>query len=431
MTRRVVLITLLTICLGLTARVSQQYGWDLDLSAQQINSLSNSAERALDALPGRLEMTALMPDYLVQRAQLERLLAPYLAHPSRPQLRFVDPVREPELARQLGVTRHGELQMRLGSRQEVIEVPNVQAIDMALNRLALQGERWIVSLKGHGESAADDSSAGLGRFVSHAENLGYRFISIDPRHVNRLPDNTAILLVAGPRQDYGDHTEALIGRYVAADGPLLWLQGEARPPMVQDGLGVDILPGTVVDPAAARHGLEHPDNAIVSDYPAELLPQAPQAHSVLQRSRGLVFEPVEGWQLVARLQSSPLSWNETAELRGQLERNPELGEQAGPLTLGVALQRTRKDGQQRVVILGNSRFIVNDQVGQAGNLDLALGLLRWLSGNAQLGNAPVAQDLDIHWSPQLAAVLAVVLMGLLPLVYLALGLWTRSRRRRA
>jgi len=431
MLRRVLLFCLLTLCLVLTARVSEQYNWNLDLSAQKINSLSRSAERALHALPAPLEMTALIPDYPVQRAQLEQLLAPYLAHPSRPELSFVDPVREPDRARQLGAARHGELLLRSGSRQEVIKLPSAPAIDMALNRLALQGERWIVSLKGHGEKTVNDSGAGLDRFVSHIESLGYRFIAIDPRHVDQLPDNTAILLIAGPQQDYGGHTRALIERYLAANGQLLWLLGDDPTPVVLDRLGVGVLPGIVVDAAAARHGLDKPDNTIVSDYPAELLPQAPSGHSVLQRSRGLIFEPSDDWQPVAHLYSSPLSWNETAELVGELERNPELGELAGPLTVGLSLQRTHADGRQRVVIIGSHHFISNDQIGQAGNSALAVGLLRWLGSNAQLGSAPVAQDLDIHWSPQIAAMLAIACMGLLPLAYVALGLWSRSRRRRA
>jgi len=429
--QRLIFFTLLAACLVLAAGVSERYSWDLDLSARRINSLSPSADRALDALAGRLELTALIPDYPVQRAQMEHLLAPYLAHPSGPRLGFVDPVREPDRARQLGATRHGELQLRSGTRKEVIAVPNVQAIDMALNRLALEGERWIVSLKGHGEDALDDTPAGLGRLVAQVEGLGYRFIAIDPRHVDRLPDNTAILLIAGPQRDYGGHTRALIEGYLEAGGPVLWLLGDAMPSLVRDGLGVGVLPGTVVDAAAARHGLDSPDNAIVNEYPAELLPHPPQGHSVLQGSRGLVFEQGDDWQLVARLQSSPLSWNETAGISGELKRNPELGEQAGPLSVGLALQRMQAGRQQRAVVLGNHHSISNDQIGQAGNMALAVGLLRWLGSDAQLGGAPVARDLDIDWPPELAGMLGAGFMGLLPIAYLALGLWSRARRRRA
>jgi len=84
-----------------------------------------------------------------------------------------------------------------------------------------------------------------------------------------------------------------------------------------------------------------------------------------------------------------------------------------------------------MIVVGNSHFIGNDQIGQADNMALAVGLLHWLSANDRLGSTTVAQDLDIDWPPQLAAVLAIGLMGLLPTLYLAAGLWIRSRRRRA
>jgi hypothetical protein len=431
MLRRLLFLALLAASVILAARVSEQYSWRLDLSAQRINSLSESADRALDVLAGQLEMVAFVPDFPMQRAQLEQLLAPYLNHPGRPRFQFIDPVKEPERARELGVAVHGELQLRSGQRLEVIAKPTAQSIDIALNRLALQGERWIVSFKGHGESEIDDSPTGLGRFVSHVESLGYRFVSIDPRHVNALPENTAILLVAGPRREYGEHTRMQINRYLEGGGPLLWLAGDGLPDFFGPEFGIGTLPGTVVDAAAALHDLDRPDNAIVSEYPSTLLPQAPDGHSVLKRSRALTYREDEEWQLRARLESSPRSWNETGELRGQIARDPELGEQAGPHTVALALQRDRAQGQQRVVIVGNSHFIGNDQIGLADNMALAVGLLHWLSANDRLGSTTVAQDLDIDWPPQLAAVLAIGLMGLLPALYLAAGLWIRSRRRRA
>ena len=155
------------------------------------------------------------------------------------------------------------------------------------------------------------------------------------------------------------------------------------------------------------------------------------SHSLLRRARGLRIEPVADWETVARLESSPVRWNETGDLRGEVVREAALGEQAGPIAVGVALQRQRGEARQRIVFLGSHHLVTNDQIGRAGNLGLALGLLRWLSDNRALAVPEPARDLDIHWSPQLAGLLAIGLMGLLPAAYLALGLWWRHRRRRA
>ncbi len=383
------------------------------------------------ALDARLEITANTPDYPVQRAQFEQLLAPYLAHHSKPRFEFVDPVKEPDRARELGAQRHGELQLRSGARLEVIASPDAVSIDLALNRLALHGERWIVSLEGNGERSLDDSPGGIARLVEHIERLGYRMVPLDPRHVDSLPTNTAVLLVAGPRQAYPEHSRQLIRRHLADGGSLLWLTGADLPTWLAEEVGVEMLPGHLVDAAAATHGLDNPDHAIVSEYPTELLPRAPQRHSVFQGARALDMRDSGGdWHLRGRLSSSPRSWNETGELRGRIARNPERDERAGPLDVALALQNKVKENQ-RLVLVGGSQFVANDHIGQGDNLVLVVGLLRWLSDDAQLGPAKVARDLDIDWSPGLATGLAVGLMGVLPALYLASGLWLRYRRRRA
>jgi hypothetical protein len=429
--KRLFFLTLLIACVILAARVSQHHGWQLDLTAQRSHTLSTAAARALDALVEPLELTAYVPDYPLTRAQLRRLLAPYLAHPSRPSLRFVDPVEEPTLAREAGVARHGELHLHSAQRHEVIAEPTTAAIDAALARMALRGERWIVNLSGHGEAPIDLSPGGLATLAGRAERLGYRMLSLDPGSIDSIPDNTAVLLVSGPQRRYSPAVEDLISRFLADGGSLLWLVGDGPSPWIEDQFGISLLPGIVVDAAAASYSLESPDNAIISEYPVALLPQPPDGHAIMKHARGLRIDEHPDWWPTARLESSPRSWNETGDLRGQITRNPELGENAGPITVAVALQRSGNDLRQRVVVLGSREFLGNDQIGQADNLTLALGLLHWLSDNAALAAPTPAQDLDIDWSPQIAGVLALVLMGLLPAVYLALGLWSRHRRRQA
>ena len=434
LTRRVqrwLFYALLLACLVLIARVGERHALRVDLSAQQINSLSATAGQALAALPEPLEITAFVPDFAVQRAQIEQLLAPYLAHPADVRFVYSDPVKHPEQARAAGVSRHGELHLRAGARREVITAPSNAAIDAALQRLARRGERWIVSLKGHGEYTLDDGPGGLGRFAASLEALGYRVISLDPRQLEQLPDNTAVLLIAAPDTPYPAHVSDLITRFATQGGSLLWLLGDTTATIAGLDLGIAELPGRIVDAAAAKYGLDSPDNAIVSDYPA-LLAQPPDSHSVLTRAHGLRIAPAGDWREAGRLLSSPRSWNETGVLSGQVTRDPALGELPGPLPVGLALQRdVSPQAQGRVWVIGSGQWLLNDRIGQAGNLQLASGLINWLSGNERLTGTRPAPGLEIRWSPLLGALVAIGLMAVLPLLYLTVGLWLRARRRRA
>ncbi len=431
MGRRLLFLVLLIGCVLLLGPVSERYGWQWDLTERQSHSLSSAAQRALDALQAPLQITAFIPDYPVQRAEIGQLLAPYLVHPTRPSLRFVDPVAEPVLAREAGVTRHGEVQLRSGLRREVIARPSPAAIDAALHRLALRGERWVIGFKGHGESPVNDAPDGLGRFAARVEALGYRFVSLDPRQTDELPGNAAALILAGPSQAYGEPVQAQIRRFIAGGGSVFWLLDRALPDWAETELGVQVLPGVVVDAAAAQYGLDHPDNAIVTEYPVALFERPTAGHAVLKQARALQVGEREAWQPVARLHSSARSWNETGDLRGRIARDPALGERPGPLPIGVAF-RPRPDREAgRIVVIGNREFVTNDQIGRADNATLALGLLNWLTENQQLAAPAPATDQEIRWSPTLAAVFGVFFMIVLPIGYLAGGWWLRSRRRRA
>lgn len=431
MLRRGLFLVLLLTCVVLAARVADRYSVQVDLSAQRINSLTTVAQRALDQIGPRLELLAFVPDFAVQRAEFQRLLAPYLAHRPDLQITYIDPVAQPERAREHGATRQGELHLLAAPRREVISEPTRSHIDRALNRLALQGERWIVMLKGHGEREIDGSPNGLDRLAAQTEALGYRVITLDPRQIESLPDNTAVLLLAGPQRPYDARSRALIGAFLDNGGRLLWLTGTGSDPILAAQFGLTALPGTVVDANAARYGLDDPANAIVDDFDVKLLPQPPDRHSVLHRARAFDFTTANDWQLVAQLRSSQRSWNETGDLKGRLRRDPESGEAQGPLSVGVALQRSSGQPSARAVILGSAHLLGNAQIGQAANLELTLGLIHWLSDNPLLIAQAPGASLQIDWSPELAATLAVGLMGVLPTAYLLTGLWLRRRRRRA
>lgn len=429
--RRLLFLLLLPICVVLAMHVAERHDLQIDVSAQRSNSLSEAAGQALGALAEGLQITAFVPELSAARGQVQALLDPYLRASARVTLQFVDPLRNPEAARAAGVTRHGELHLRSGRRMEVVAAPERDAIDRALERLALRGERWIVALQGHGELAIDRAPGGLASLVGQLEELGYRVVTLDPRHLERLPENTALLLIAGPQAPYSDTTEGLIQRYQEGGGAALWLLEGEVPELVRRVYGVDLMPGIVVDAAAAQHGLDTPDYAVVGHLPAALLTMRQDQIGLLHQARALTLAERDGWQVRGRLQSSPLSWNETGASRGALARDAERGEQAGPLDVGVALEHVEGASPTRVVIIGGRQFLGNEQVGRGDNLALATGLVRWLTDNRALSATPGTPDLQLRWSPRLGGLLALTLMGLLPLGYLAAGLWLRHRRRLA
>lgn len=429
MLRRWLFWLLLVACLFLAARLTERGTWQFDATSQQRHSLSQTAQQALDQIGPGLDIAAFLPDYPISRAELEQQLAPYLAHPASPALRFVDPLKQPDQATAMGMQRQGEIHLRSGDRRETLTRFEPTAFDQALNRLALQGDRWIVQLATADPRGIESSPLGMGTLAEGAEQLGYRLLNLDPRRLDRLPDNTAVVLVVAPQAPLDTHTTAMLETYLARGGRLLWLADGTEQGWAADYLAVTHHPGVIVDADAARFGLDTPANAIVEEWPEALLPFAPPAPAVLYQAVGLQHAADTPWAVVGELRSSMRSWNEMGSLTGRLRRDPEQGELSGPLTVGLALE-TREAPTARVLYLGSSHVFSNAQIGRLGNSELALGLLRWLTDNLTLTALPDTPSHLIRWSPRVAATLGILLIGLLPISYLAFGLWWRQRRRR-
>ncbi|MCG7917256.1 MAG: hypothetical protein N0E37_05825, partial [Candidatus Thiodiazotropha taylori] len=126
------------------------------------------------------------------------------------------------------------------------------------------------------------------------------------------------------------------------------------------------------------------------------------------------------------------SWNETGALQGEIERDPLAGEEAGPLTLGVALTRQVNGEQQRIMVIGDGDFLSNSFLSNAGNQDLGLTLSRWLVGDDKLVGIPVKQasDRELHLSNLAIGVIGIGTLIVAPLLLLLFGglmVWRRNR----
>ncbi|MGD8309889.1 MAG: ABC transporter, partial [Chromatiales bacterium] len=88
---------------------------------------------------------------------------------------------------------------------------------------------------------------------------------------------------------------------------------------------------------------------------------------------------------------------------------------------------------QRALVLGDGDFLSNAFLGNVGNLDLGLNLVRWVAGEDQLLDIPAktARDLDLQLSRIALAVIGFGFLLVLPLGFAAAGatVWWRRRRR--
>jgi ABC-type uncharacterized transport system involved in gliding motility auxiliary subunit len=135
------------------------------------------------------------------------------------------------------------------------------------------------------------------------------------------------------------------------------------------------------------------------------------------------------------LTTSDKGWGETnldALLKtGQAQKDAK--DTPGPVPLGVAAQSEKdKDKGWRLVVFGNSAFLTNAQIANAGNVNLGQNAINWLARQEQaLGIAPRSpEQVQLFLSAaQMRNVFLISLVGL-PVLAIVLGVAVWWRRRR-
>lgn len=427
---------LLALVVGLAGWLSNRHVQQWDWSAGGRNSLSNTSQTLLARLQEPLHITSFAPESPELRHRIRDIIDRYRRY--RPDIRFsfVNPDRQPELVRQLGIKVMGELRLEYQGRAENLSTISEEALSNTIQQLMQGEERWIGVIEGHGERRADGrANHDLGGFGDELQRKGYKLRHIALATTTDIPHNLSLLIIASPQVNYLPQEVDKIERYLETGGNLLWLlePGSLRGlDRLKKMLGLHILPGTIVDANSASMRLQDPAMALVPRYPKHPATSNFKLISVFPHSAAIEAVGDTGWHSTPLLSTLSGSWNETGPIKGEVSRNQELGEIAGPLNIGIAFSRERSQGVQDVMVIGDGDFLANSFLGNGGNLNLGLNLVRWLSSDEQLLDIPArtAPDLQLDLSRLASTVIGLGFLLVLPLLFITAGalIWWRRRR---
>ncbi|EXJ17149.1 GldG family protein [Imhoffiella purpurea] len=432
-------LLLLALVIGsgwLIARHDRYWDW----TSSGSNSLTAESLAILDRLDAPLRITVFSPEDTPLGEAIERLLAPYRQNLPEMQVDYLDPQLFPERARDADVTLIGQILLEYQGRRETLKEVGERSISAAIARLAETRSPWVAVIEGHGErSIQGGGTTDLGRLGQELRDQGFLARPLDLATIQEVPHNTRLLVLSMPQiQLFPGEIESLL-RYLDRGGNLLWLMDpgpmHGLDPLAAQ-LGLSILPGVIVDAAAAKMGVETPAVAVISDYPTDPLTEGLSAPALLPGSLGFETRIAPGWDLATYLSTGSQSWNETGRLEGKIVRDEVVGEQAGPLAVVLALTRNLPDSdrQQRVLVVGDSDFLSNAQIGSHGNRELGLRFFRWLSGEEPpLALPPPPQAAEaLELSSTQRMLIGVGVLLLLPGLFVTSGFairWYRWRGR--
>jgi hypothetical protein len=433
------LFTLLVLAgIGLAAWLSLQYRYQADWTSSQRNSLTPATARFLKSLdqPLSFSIYTRSPADWKGSGQL-RLLHLYQQAKPDANVTFVNPDSDPGAARAQGISVDGELVIRYGGRDEKLTQYSEFAITNALERLARSAERFLVFLGGDGErDPLGKRNFDLGEF---GRQLGAKGLKVEPLNLAAaasIPQNTAVLVIAGPQAALLPGAVRLVRDYVKRGGNLLWL-GDPGPlyglePLAAD-LGLRFGPGTVIDPDSELLGIRDPRIVLVTQYSVDSpVTQGLDVASLFPAATRVAADAKSGWKAGVFLETREHSFLTASDAPAGLQR--QRGDVAGPIGIGVALTRSGPDGrEQRVVVTGDGDFLSNSFLGNPGNLELGLNILNWLAhDDAQIDvNIRPAPDLALSLTPLAQLCIGVGFLFLLPLLLTLSGIviWVRRRRR--
>jgi len=410
-----------------TSRISR------DLTNAQSHTLSAASRSILETFTGPLRITAYLSPRHTWRQQVKHLIGRYTRYKPDIDFTFVDPAGDPEQIRAEDI-RDGEILITSGKRTERTNVYTEQAVTEALARLSRAEASWIVFVSGHGErSPRRGANYDVSDWATVLEKRGFNVQEINLVEY-QIPDNTGVLVVASPQVDYETAELAAIKSYVDRGGNLLWLVEPDTPPKLRafgKTIGVEQVPGTVVDPVTLAHGIDNPAFILLSRYAAHPALKGFDYTSVLFFASAILDRPEEGWTGERLILSSDQAWSETGALEGNVGYD-EGRDFMGPLPLAIALSRRVGGHEQRIVVVGDGDFLANTYLQNSGNQDLGVRLVEWLSRNDTLIELPSrTADDRLELEDWHQAVIGFTFLFALPGAFALNGLLIWLRRRRA
>ncbi len=436
----------LLIVIGLLAWLSTRYNHETDWTTSGRNTLSIDSQRLLDEMSDPIHVTAFARDTPLLRSHIRDLVARYQRHKPDLALGFVNPDADPERVRELGITLDGELLVAYQGRSEKVRELSEQSLTNTLLRLARQEQRRVAFLSGHGErDLRGQANHDLGAFGEMLEQKGIALQSLNLASQPEIPADINLLVIADPRVSLLPGEIRLIRGYLRGGGNLLWLI-EPGPlaglAPVAEWLGLEPLPGVVVDATTQLFGIDNPAFALIPEYPMHPITRELDSLTLFPQATALEVTVPQEWDGQPLLTTLNRAWTEIGPLSGDIRFDQDSDERMGPLDIGWVFTREKsvKDstggdsaGQQRVVVIGDSDFLSNAFLGNGGNIALGLNLFNWLNHDDQFIaiTARTAGDVSLELSKTAQIVIGLGFLFVVPLALFGAGfaIWWRRRNR--
>lgn len=335
-------------------------------------------------------------------------------------------------------------QSQTGFKEDIVVPPTLERkITSAFLRLK-ENPRKIYFTAGHGEAdLAEPGRDGLSKLKTYLAQENFIIDLLYTATTAKIPEDCSLLVCWGPRNNFSDFELRIIGEYLDAGGKVL-MSGSPKTSARWNNLlskrGLN-LENTIVMDVGSPYW-HQPSIPYVRQYSSSPLVRRLNAATFFPETASISLVEVEGVRTYAILESSKNSWAET-DFQTDPPSYQEGIDQRGPLTLvassgplAASSAETAEEFDQEdpinLVVFGSSRFVHNEALESAGNLDLFLNVVNHLADRKEL--------MSIRSKDQSLSMLAIspfwmnfffyFFVVLVPLGILGSGIFILWRKRR-
>ncbi|MGB2603128.1 MAG: GldG family protein [Candidatus Sulfotelmatobacter sp.] len=378
--------------------LADRYNKSYDATSNKRYSLSEQTAKIVKGLKQDSTIT-----YFNQSTRFrdgKDLLDEYANLSPKVHVEYVDPDKNPQAAREAGVSEFGKAIVQVGLKKDEAKSMTEEGITGAFIRDLKGSTRTVCFAAGSGEHQLDDSQReGLSQFKDRLAKDDYETKSVDLLQKAEVPGDCTTLVIAGPTKDYQQPEVDAIKKYVEDGGRALLLldpplklgheeiaENDALTNLLQSW-GVTMDKDLILDlnPIGQLAGLG-PQVALVTSYGSQPIVNDMKGTATgFPLSRSIEIKNTDKTSVQKLFDSSGTSLA-TSNLRSPAVDVNDPKNKKGPLTIAAAgtYNTGKEKSQGRFVVVGSSSWIANRFLDFNGNSDLATNTVNWLASDEDL-----------------------------------------------
>ncbi|HEY9599947.1 MAG TPA: Gldg family protein, partial [Cyanophyceae cyanobacterium] len=332
------------VILGLINFLAVRYGARVDLTENQLFTLSPMSQQVVKNLQQPVKVWVFNPN---PQASDRELLQNYRRYGSNLQFEFVDPQLKPGLAQKFNLKSIGEVYLEYGQARKLVQTVNdgerlsETKLTNAIEQLTSDRTDTVYFLQGHGERPLEAEEGGFSQAVTTLKDKNFTVQPLNLAERSEVPKDASLVVIAGPKRALFEAEVQSLRNYLLAGGSLLLMIDPDSNPGLDSLLadwGVKVDNQIVVD-ASGQGRLVNlgPATPLVTHYGNHPITRDfGNGYSFYPLARPIETKPVAGVTESPLVITNDQSWGESTPEKQPLQFDPN-SDRPGPLTLGVAL----------------------------------------------------------------------------------------------